>query len=105
MLFAPGFAEQNGTTNFRRSLVVMRKRPVVHELTGVDRMQEDPRVQAYEAVRIALRKFADSPTGNNLQEAESAWRELRRLNALSLWRDWKNSKLNASPFPRRRTWD
>lgn len=58
-------------------------------------MTHNRRERAFEAVKSAMRNFAEHPTATNFTQAERAWRELCRLDAVSFWRGWKDDKLEA----------
>jgi hypothetical protein len=59
-------------------------------MTGIDRKY------AWAVVKSAIRSYAKDPTDQHAQQVEAAWREIRRTESLSHWRDWQAVSHNAS---------
>jgi hypothetical protein len=54
---------------------------------------DDVRQQAWSEVKGAVRAYARDPSTGNAQRVEAAWREIRRMQAVSFWRDWQAARL------------
>lgn len=42
---------------------------------------------AWRNIKSAIRSYAKDPTARHAQEVEEAWREIRRMETLSHWRE------------------
>lgn len=48
--------------------------------------QTNPRRQALEAAKLAVRAYVREPSEENATEVENAWRQVRRLQGVLRWR-------------------
>jgi len=53
------------------------------------------RKDAWSNIKTAIRSYAKDPTDQHAREVEDAWREMRRMDSLSDWREWRAARLNA----------
>ena len=52
------------------------------------------RKYAWDTIRSATRSYAKHPTDHHAQKVEEAWKEMRRMESLSHWREWREARLN-----------
>ena len=52
------------------------------------------RKRAWSNVKSAVRSYAKNPTATNAEQVESAWAEIRRIDNLQQWRQWR-TRFNA----------
>ena len=57
-------------------------------------MIDPERKQAWKQARAAVRAYSKNPSDRNAAEVEVAWREIRRMDGVSLWREWQAGKLS-----------
>ena len=53
------------------------------------------RKHAFSNVKSAVRSYAKDPTAKHAKQVEDAWREIRRMDGLSHWRERRAARLNA----------
>lgn len=49
-------------------------------------MSSNTRIEAYSAVKAAVRAYSKDPTDSNAILVEQAWQLIRTLDAVSVWR-------------------
>lgn len=59
-------------------------------MTNIDRKY------AWANVKSAVRSYAKDPTDQHARQVEAAWREVRRTDSASRWRDWQAVRASAS---------
>ena len=59
-------------------------------------MNDPERKQAWRQARAAVRAYSRDPSDSNAAHVEVAWREVRKMDGVSLWREWSASKLTPS---------
>ena len=59
-------------------------------------MNAAERKQAWKQARAAVRAYSRDPSENNAITVENAWREIRRMDSVSFWREWQTARLSAS---------
>ncbi len=59
-------------------------------------MKDPQRKRAWRQARAAVRAYSRDPSEINAATVEVAWREIRRMDGVSFWRDWQAAKLTAS---------
>lgn len=47
------------------------------------------RKHAWSSIRSAVRSYAKDPTATNAEQVELAWAEMRRIDNLEQWRQWR----------------
>ncbi len=47
------------------------------------------RKHAWSSIRSAVRSYAKDPTATNAEQVELAWAEMRRMDNLEQWRQWR----------------
>lgn len=47
------------------------------------------RKHAWSSIRSAVRSYAKDPTATNAEQVELAWAEMRRIDNLVQWRQWR----------------
>lgn len=52
------------------------------------------RKDAWNNIKSAVRCYAKDPTALNAQEVEEAWKEIRRMETVSHWREWPTKWLD-----------
>ena len=58
-------------------------------------MTDPNRKYAWGQIKSAIRSYAKDPTDRNAQEVEAAWREIRRTESVSFWREWQAMRFDA----------
>lgn len=58
-------------------------------------MNDPNRKHTWSIVRSAVRSYAKDPTAQHAVQVEEAWSEIRRMDSLSHWREWREARLNA----------
>jgi hypothetical protein len=58
-------------------------------------MTDPNRKYAWYNIKSAIRAYAKDPTDQHAQRVEDAWREIRRTETVSHWREWQSARLNA----------
>ena len=58
-------------------------------------MTDLDRKDAWRNIKSAIRSYAKDPTAQNALEVEEAWRDIRRMDNLLHWREWREARLNA----------
>jgi hypothetical protein len=53
------------------------------------------RKYAWHSIKSAIRSYAKDPTPQHAEKVEDAWKEMRRMEAASHWRDWQTMRLDA----------
>lgn len=55
------------------------------------------RKHAWSSIKSAVRSYAKDPSAMNAEQVELAWAEMRRMDNLEQWREWraKSSARNA----------
>jgi len=59
-------------------------------------MNDPVRKQAWKQARAAVRAYSKDPSDSNAAHVEVAWREIRRMEGVSFWREWKAADLTPS---------
>lgn len=59
-------------------------------------MIDPERKQAWKQARAAVRAYSKDPSDSNAAHVEVAWREIRRMDGVSFWREWHVAKLGHS---------
>ena len=54
------------------------------------------RTHAWIQAKAAIRAYSRNPSETNAVIVENAWREIRRMDSLSFWREWQATTLSAS---------
>jgi hypothetical protein len=57
-------------------------------------MIDPERKQAWKQARAAVRAYSKDPSDSNAAHVEVAWREIRRMDGVSFWREWHVAKLS-----------
>ena len=63
-------------------------------------MDDHARVEALAAAKVAVRAYAKNPTESNAADVESAWRAIRKIDALSSWRRMERVKRHVDAVKR-----
>jgi hypothetical protein len=58
-------------------------------------MNDADRKHVWSKVKSAVRFYAKDPTAQSAEQVEDAWREIRRMDSMSHWREWRSATLNA----------
>ena len=62
-----------------------------------DPQLKDPqRKRAWKQARAAVRAYSRDPSEINAATVEVAWREIRRMDGVSFWREWQAARLTTS---------
>ncbi len=59
-------------------------------------MNDPKRKRAWKEARAAVRAYSKDPSDSNAAYVEVAWREIRRTDGVSFWREWQAAKLTTS---------
>ena len=59
-------------------------------------MTDPERKQAWKQARAAVRAYSRDPSDSNAAHVEVAWREIRRMDGVTFWREWSAAKLTPS---------
>lgn len=59
-------------------------------------MNDPERKRAWKEARAAVRAYSKDPTDSNAAYVEVAWREIRRMDGVSVWREWHAARMTAS---------
>ena len=59
-------------------------------------MTDPERKQAWKQARAAVRAYSRDPSDSNAAHVEVAWREIRRMDGVSVWREWNAARLSPS---------
>ncbi len=59
-------------------------------------MNDPERKRAWKEARAAVRAYSKDPSDSNEAHVEVAWREIRRMDGVSFWREWQAAKLTTS---------
>lgn len=54
------------------------------------------RKEAWIQAKAAVRAYSRNPSETNAVIVENAWREIRRMDSVSFWREWQTTTLSAS---------
>lgn len=57
-------------------------------------MNDLDRKYAWSNVKSAIRSYAKNPTGQHAMQVEEAWKEIRRTDSVSNWREWRAARLS-----------
>ena len=57
-------------------------------------MIDPERKQAWREARAAVRAYSKDPSDSNAAHVELAWREIRRMDGVSFWREWHVATLS-----------
>lgn len=52
------------------------------------------RKHALSDAKSAVRSYAKDPTAQHAREVEQTWSEVRRMDSLLHWREWREARLN-----------
>lgn len=58
-------------------------------------MNDPQRKRAWKQARAAVRAYSKDPSEINAATVEVAWREIRRMDGVSFWREWQAARLTA----------
>jgi hypothetical protein len=53
------------------------------------------RKYAWHSIKSAIRYYAKDPTPQHAEKVEEAWKEIRRMETLSHWREWRAARFDA----------
>ena len=59
-------------------------------------MNDPERKRAWKEAKAAVRAYSKDPTDSNAAYVEVAWREIRRMDGVSFWREWHSARLTVS---------
>ncbi len=59
-------------------------------------MNDPERKRAWKQAKAAVRAYSKDPSDSNAAYVEVTWREIRRMDGVSFWRDWQAAKLTTS---------
>ncbi len=59
-------------------------------------MNDPERKRAWKEARASVRAYSKDPSDSNAAYVEVAWREIRRMDGVSFWREWQSAKLTTS---------
>ena len=59
-------------------------------------MIDPERKLAWREARAAVRAYSKDPSDSNAAHVELAWREIRRMDGVSFWREWHTARLTSS---------
>ena len=59
-------------------------------------MNDPERKRAWKEARAAVRAYSKDPSDSNAAHVEVAWREIRRMDSVSFWREWQAARLTTS---------
>lgn len=57
-------------------------------------MIDPERKQAWKRARAAVRAYSKDPSDSNAANVEVAWRQIRRMDGVSFWREWQTARLS-----------
>jgi hypothetical protein len=52
------------------------------------------RKYAWYNIKSAIRSYAKDPTDQHAKQVEDAWKEIRRMETVSHWGEWREASLN-----------
>ncbi len=58
-------------------------------------MTDLDRKYAWYTIKSAIRSYAKDPTPQHAQKVEEAWKEIRRMETVSHWREWQAKRFEA----------
>jgi hypothetical protein len=58
-------------------------------------LKDAAREHAWLKVKAAVHAYSEDPSQGNEGEVEAAWREIRRIDSVSHWREWQAARLKA----------
>lgn len=59
-------------------------------------MTDPERKRAWSEARAAVRAYSKDPSDSNAATVEVTWREIRRMDGVSFWREWQAATLTTS---------
>ena len=59
-------------------------------------MNDPDRKRAWKEARAAVRAYSRDPSESNAAYVEVAWREIRRMDGVSFWREWQAARLTST---------
>jgi hypothetical protein len=59
-------------------------------------MTDPKRKRAWKEARAAVRAYSKDPSDSNAATVEVAWREIRRMDGISFWREWQAATLTTN---------
>lgn len=62
-------------------------------------MNDSERKRAWKEARAAVRAYSRDPSDSNAAYVEVAWREIRRMDGISIWREWHAARLSLQAGP------
>jgi hypothetical protein len=63
---------------------------------GSIQMNDPERKRAWKEARAAVRAYSKDPSDSNAAYVEVAWREIRRTDGVSFWREWQAAEPTTS---------